>query len=147
MRRTSRAKAAIPDRVLIRVLNSLIPMGADYWRMWYRIKGLPPETQRRHLDEYHSKWRDEPLRVCLDLRGFYVKVGQVCAGFPGDGLPEVYKESLKVLQEEVPPEPFSTIRAIAEEELGCALETVFAEFEGTPIGAASIGQVLGPPIL
>lgn len=125
----------------LRVLNSLIPMAADYWRLMLRISNLPEEVRRRELDAYHHKWRDEPLRVCLDLRGFYVKVGQLCAGFPGDGLPAPYKESLKVLQENVPPQPFARIKAIAEAEMGCALEDVFAEFEGVPLGAASIGQV------
>ena len=125
----------------IRVLNSLIPMGVDYWRLFYRLRGLPDEVKRKALDEYHDKWRDEPLRVCLDLRGFYVKVGQLCAGFPGDGLPAPYKASLKVLQEDVPPQPYARIKQIAEAELGCPLEDIFADFEATPIGAASIGQV------
>ena len=125
----------------VRVLNSLIPMGADYWCLFYRLRGLPEDVKRKALDEYHEKWRDEPLRVCLDLRGFYVKVGQLCAGFPGDGLPAPYKQSLKCLQENVPPQPYARIKQIAEAELGCPLEEVFAEFEASPIGAASIGQV------
>lgn len=125
----------------LRVLNSLVPMGLDYWRLYYQVRSSPEDVQREAFDAYHEKWRDEPLRVCLDLRGFYVKVGQLCAGFPGDGLPPPYKESLKVLQEDVPPQPFSRIKQIIEAELGRPLETVFSEFETTPIGAASIGQV------
>jgi predicted unusual protein kinase regulating ubiquinone biosynthesis (AarF/ABC1/UbiB family) len=125
----------------IRVLSSLIPMAVDYWWLSYLVRGMPDEARRRAFDEYHQQWCDEPLRVCLDLRGFYVKVGQLCAGFPGDGLPLPYKESLKVLQEHVPPQPFARIKAIVEEELDCMLEDVFAEFEKDPIGAASIGQV------
>lgn len=125
----------------VRVLRSLLPMGIDYWGLWYRTRAVSEEQKRVEFDAYHDKWRDEPLRVCLDLRGFYVKVGQLCAGFPGDGLPLPYKESLKVLQEHVPPQPFERIRAIAEGEIGCKLEDVFAEFDAEPIGAASIGQV------
>ena len=125
----------------LRVLNSLIPMGVDYWRLVYHTSSAPEDARRAAFDAYHEKWRDEPLRVCLDLRGFYVKVGQLCAGFPGDGLPPPYRESLKVLQENVPPQPIGLIRRIVESELGCPLEAVFAEFEAEPIGAASIGQV------
>ena len=125
----------------VRVLSSLVPMFIDYQRVSLNTVGLPEDARRRELDLYHQKWRDEPLRICLSLRGFYVKVGQICAGFPGDGLPEPYRNSLKVLQEAVPPQPYARIKAIAEAELGCPLEAVFKEFEGEPIGAASIGQV------
>lgn len=116
-------------------------MGIDFQRLSLSTAGLPEEVRRRKFDEYHERWKDEPLRICLSLRGFYVKVGQICAGFPGDGLPEPYRESLKILQEAVPPQPYGRIKAIVESELGCTLEEVFLEFEGEPIGAASIGQV------
>eukprot|EP00966_Prymnesium_polylepis_P164327 3799055-Prymnesium_polylepis.3 len=125
----------------LRVLKSLVPMGIDYWRLYYSVRSAPEDYRRVAFEAYHEKWRDEPLRVCLDLRGFYVKVGQLCAGFPGDGLPPPYKESLKVLQENVPPQPFDRIKQIVEAELGCAVEEVFAHFDATPLGAASIGQV------
>ena len=110
----------------LRVLRSLVPMGVDYWRLWYRTRSVSDDARRQEFDAYHEKWRDEPLRVCLDLRGFYVKVGQLCAGFPGDGLPLPYKESLAVLQEDVPPQPFTRMKAIAEAEIGCKLEEVSA---------------------
>jgi len=125
----------------VRVLSSLVPMAIDFQRLSLSTAGLPEEVRRSRFNEYHHKWKDEPLRICLSLRGFYVKVGQICAGFPGDGLPEPYRESLKILQEAVPPQPYSRIKAITEAELGCKIEEIFAEFEGEPIGAASIGQV------
>jgi hypothetical protein len=78
--------------------------------------------------------------VCLSLRGFYVKIGQVMSGQP-DMLPAPYSESLKVLQENVPHKPFPTIKGIVESELGCAMDVAFSSFEEEPIGAASIGQV------
>ena len=125
----------------VRVVSSLIPMAIDFQRLSLSTTGLPADVRQKKFDEYHEKWKDEPLRICLSLRGFYVKVGQICAGFPGDGLPEPYRESLKILQEAVPPQPYARIKAITEAELGCKIEEVFAEFEGEPIGAASIGQV------
>ncbi|EGB11716.1 hypothetical protein AURANDRAFT_17497, partial [Aureococcus anophagefferens] len=68
-------------------------------------------------EAYHARWADEPLKVCLDLRGFYVKIGQVMSGQP-DLIPEAYGDSLKVLQESVPPQPFELVRSIVEAELG-----------------------------
>ncbi len=122
------------------VASALVPMFVDYQRVAYRVSHLPEELQKPHFDEYHEKWAHEPLRVCLALRGFYVKIGQIMAGAP-DVLPKPYAQSLKVLQEDVPPQPFETIRAIVESELGCPLEDAFETFSETPLGAASIGQV------
>ena len=38
------------------------------------------------------------------------------------------------------PEPRESIEAVLEAELGATVDTVFAEFDWTPLGAASIGQ-------
>jgi hypothetical protein len=45
------------------------------------------------------------------------------------------------LQENVPPQPFETVRATIESELGKPLREVFKSFDRKPLGAASIGQV------
>lgn len=127
----------------VRVLSSLVPMFADYHWTSFKLRNEADDSEAvlRAFDAYHHKWAREPLNAVLDLRGFYVKVGQMMAGFPGDGLPKPYKEQLLVLQEHVPAQPFEVIRGIVEAELGCPLEDVFSEFPEDPIGAASIGQV------
>ena len=63
------------------------------------------------------------------------------AGLPGEIPPDAYKSVLKVLQEDVPPQPFARIKQIIESELGLPLEDVFDEFDEQPLGAASVGQV------
>ena len=124
----------------MRVGASLVPMALDYGKVGYEVVGASPEAEKAAFRAYHERWADEPLKVCLDLRGFYVKIGQVMSGQP-DLLPEPYGKSLKVLQEDVPPQPFGLVRRIVESELGCPMSDVFESFDETPIGAASIGQV------
>ncbi|KAH8045614.1 ABC1 family-like protein [Aureococcus anophagefferens] len=121
----------------MRVGASLVPMAADYGVGW-DVRGAPEAAAAAAYEAYHARWADEPLKVCLDLRGFYVKIGQVMSGQP-DLIPEAYGDSLKVLQESVPPQPFELVRSIVEAELGCPMEDVFSSFDREPIGAASIG--------
>lgn len=122
------------------VVGALLPMIIDYQILLSKVKHLPEDLQKPHFDDYHKKWAKEPLRLCLDLRGFYVKMGQIAGGQP-DILPQPYVDHLKILQENVPPQPFETIKAIVESELGCSIEEAFKSFAKEPLGAASIGQV------
>ena len=77
--------------------------------------------------------------LAVDLGGLMIKVGQFLSSRLDVLPPEITKE-LEGLQDEVPPVPFPAIRALAEAELGVALDQVFASVEETPIAAASLGQ-------
>lgn len=79
-------------------------------------------------------------RLAADLGGLIIKAGQF-ASSRLDVLPREITSELESLQDEVEPEPFEKIRAQIEAELGMPLEVAFAEFEQTPIAAASLGQV------
>ena len=109
------------------------------WLEW-RISHLPRDLKRSHYDQFHQRWKDEPLRVILALRGFYVKAGQIISNNPAL-VPEAYAKSLKILQEDVPAKPFEVIKKIVEADMGKKMEEVFSSFDEVPIGAASIGQV------
>ena len=56
-------------------------------------------------------------------------------------LPEEYTTVLSVLQDQARCRPFRTIAAVIAEELGQPVDQLFAEFEETPIAAASLAQV------
>ena len=124
----------------LRVLRSIAPMFVDFQATKFRVRALPAEEQDEAFAAYHQHWANEPLKMCLELRGYYLKLGQALAGQP-DLLPDAYGRSLKVLQTEVPPKPFRVIKDIVERELGCALGDAFATFDEAPLGSASIGQV------
>ncbi len=69
-----------------------------------------------------------------------IKLGQFLSARL-DVLPPEVTEELAGLQDEVPPENFEAIRALAEQELGGRLEDKFERFEAQPLAAASLGQV------
>jgi ubiquinone biosynthesis protein len=74
------------------------------------------------------------------LKGAFVKLGQF-ALVRHDLIPGAGAEALASLRSQVPPLRFETIRAAVEAELGVRLETLFAQFDEQPLGAASVAQV------
>jgi aarF domain-containing kinase len=90
-------------------------------------------------DDLHRTTSQQGLDKILDLQGFYVKCGQLCAANIGNAFPPIWQDTMSILQDQVPAQPFSVIRSIVDAELG--MDRVFATFESTPIGSASIGQV------
>lgn len=88
-------------------------------------KLTPPERLRKALEE---------------LGPTFIKFGQILSTRP-DLVPPEFVDELEKLQDKV--EPFSTERAkkIVEEELGCSIEEVFANFSKQPVASASLSQV------
>lgn len=70
----------------------------------------------------------------------YIKLGQLLST-RFDLLPPAYTEALTRLQDTVAPFPFDEVKQIVEAELGADLRHLFAEFDETPLAAASLGQV------
>ena len=79
------------------------------------------------------------LDKAYELEGFYIKGGQMVAANMGGAFPQIWQETMSVLQDQVPPQDFSIIKEIISSELD--FDNVFKSFEETPIGAAAIGQV------
>ncbi|MEV0196207.1 AarF/UbiB family protein [Nonomuraea sp. NPDC050691] len=81
------------------------------------------------------------LRQALDDGGVtFVKLGQVLST-RRDLLPAEFVEELGLLQDRVAPAPWEQIEPVLTAELGGPPESVFAEFDRTPLAAASIAQV------
>ncbi|GKY93701.1 hypothetical protein MPSEU_000337300 [Mayamaea pseudoterrestris] len=97
--------------------------------------------RQKQLQACHEQHAPEILQVMLDLKGLFVKLGQVLSvsALP---LPEPYRLAFKTLQDQVPGhEDYATIMAILEQEFGKeTLHEIFESVEETPAGAASIGQ-------
>jgi ubiquinone biosynthesis protein len=81
------------------------------------------------------------LRKAFERLGpAYIKLGQIVSS--GQGIfPDELVEEFKLCRDQVPPEPFETVRDVVEEDLGRPLEDVFASFDRQCLAAASIAQV------
>jgi predicted unusual protein kinase regulating ubiquinone biosynthesis (AarF/ABC1/UbiB family) len=95
-------------------------------------------ARRRSARLQHVAQRFHVLAV--DLGGLMIKVGQFMSSRL-DVLPPEITNELEGLQDEVPPVAFPAIRALAEAELGVALERAFSFVDEVPVAAASLGQV------
>ena len=85
--------------------------------------------------------RGERLRLALEELGpIFVKFGQAVST-RRDLLPPNIADELAKLQDRVPPFPGSIARQIVESAYGQPIGAVFAEFDETPLAAASIAQV------
>jgi predicted unusual protein kinase regulating ubiquinone biosynthesis (AarF/ABC1/UbiB family) len=93
----------------------------------------------KDLDEWGSTRIAETIQ---HLKGFYVKTGQVISTRV-DLFPEAYTSKLQQLQDNIEPMPFPLVKSVVEQELlnGAPLSELFASFDETPLGAASIAQV------
>ncbi len=101
-------------------------------RLWYALLGRP-----------RSEPMTGPVALRKTLEGLgptYIKFGQLAASSSGF-LPDCYSIELSKLLDEVPPVPLTEVRRVIEEDLGAPLETFYAEFDPTPLAAASIAQV------
>lgn len=75
-----------------------------------------------------------------DLGPTFVKLGQLLAS-RADLLPDSYQAALNRLQDEVEPCTKAEIRGVILDEFGREPEKIFAEFDWSPLAAASLGQV------
>ena len=104
-----------------------------------------PSDQADGRDTGQVRERDLPrsvrIRHALERLGpAFVKLGQLLATRRDLVTPDLAAELAK-LQDDVPTLPWEEMRSRIEEELGAPVEELFAEFDQTPIAAASIGQV------
>ncbi|EMP55155.1 ubiquinone biosynthesis protein UbiB [Marinobacter santoriniensis NKSG1] len=85
--------------------------------------------------------RGDRLRLALEELGpVFVKFGQILST-RRDLLPDDMAESLKHLQDRVPPFPSDTARQIIETSLGRPVSELFSEFTADPMASASVAQV------
>jgi predicted unusual protein kinase regulating ubiquinone biosynthesis (AarF/ABC1/UbiB family) len=102
----------------------------------FGLRGLTRSTRANRNRRIAVAFRAMAIR----MGGLMIKVGQFLSARL-DVLPEEITRELADLQDEVPAETFSAIRAQAEAELGASLETHYEWVEEAPLAAASLGQV------
>lgn len=107
--------------------------------------GFGPQLGVRHRHEKRAALDREPAplrarRTLEQCGGMFVKLGQI-ASTRTDIVPPDFVEELSKLQSDVAPDDPEQMRELIETEIGASVDEVFADFDWTPIGAASIAQV------
>jgi predicted unusual protein kinase regulating ubiquinone biosynthesis (AarF/ABC1/UbiB family) len=93
------------------------------------------------VDQEAIKRDAESLATDLERMGpIFIKLGQVLSART-DLMPPEYIEALTKLQDKLEPIPFQEVEQLIESELGVRMSKAFLDFEPTPIGTASLGQV------
>ncbi|SFM63971.1 ubiquinone biosynthesis regulatory protein kinase UbiB [Marinobacter zhejiangensis] len=94
-----------------------------------------------HLFPMPKLSRGDRLRLALEQLGpVFVKFGQILST-RRDLLPDDMAESLRQLQDRVPPFPGDQAQALIERSLGAPVSECFAEFSQQPMASASVAQV------
>lgn len=92
-----------------------------------RVKGVLTVNERIRL-------------VFQELGPTFIKFGQILSMRP-DLVPGLLVLELKKLQDQVPPAPQPAVQLLLEKALGRPMDSVFSEFDWTPLGSASLAQV------
>ncbi|MFL1455309.1 ubiquinone biosynthesis regulatory protein kinase UbiB [Marinobacter sp. GN3S48] len=100
-----------------------------------------------HLFPQPKLSRGDRLRLAMEELGpVFVKFGQILST-RRDLLPDDMAESLKHLQDRVPPFPSTAAREIIETSLGAPVAELFSEFSADPMASASVAQVHAATLL
>ncbi|WP_112479799.1 ABC1 kinase family protein [Vibrio variabilis] len=125
-------------RTIVTILHKY---GFAHW-----IKDSDPEFTKALIsttEQQESKRASLPIRLrmaFIELGTTFIKLGQLLSTRADLIGPEIAHE-LSKLQSEVPADDQDYVIQCLEQELGAPISTLFAEFDFTPLGSASIGQV------
>jgi len=102
----------------------------------------PPVRRLVRIARFGARIPDKPdyAAALVAIGPAAIKLGQALSTRP-DLVGERAAENLSQLQDDLPPAPFAAIKRTIEQSFGAPLESLFAEFDEVPVGAASIAQV------
>ncbi|HEY8155065.1 MAG TPA: AarF/UbiB family protein [Myxococcota bacterium] len=125
---------------LWRLLACALAIAAGWAGLWLRAPFSSAARHSARREAFEARAAARVVATLGSLKGPFVKAGQFAAN-RHDLLPASITVPLAALRDRVPPLPFGEVRAAVERELGAPLAELFAEFEPSPLGAASIAQV------
>jgi len=126
-----------------KVAGLFLPSLLEYkWNTWFVLRNSSEEEKAAKYLELDKKWAPRYFDTIVELRGTYVKIGQVILTRPDILESEEFRRVLAPLLDTIPQTESSKIEAIVCRNLNIAsLDEVFAEFNPVALGTASIAQV------
>ncbi len=128
-----RFRAAKAYWLTVRILSGYL-----WLRLWRPVFG--PSLYNDRLIQRHRRTSRRLVSAILELKGLYIKVGQLISILT-NFLPPEFRAELEQLQDAVPARPLDEVVARIRKELGKAPDEIFAEFDPIPIASASLAQV------
>eukprot|EP00930_Biecheleria_cincta_P058136 TRINITY_DN43989_c0_g1_i1.p1 TRINITY_DN43989_c0_g1~~TRINITY_DN43989_c0_g1_i1.p1 ORF type:complete len:577 (+),score=81.20 TRINITY_DN43989_c0_g1_i1:32-1732(+) len=113
------------------------PIVADYW--WQRFCATDETDAEARFEKLNVKYAPHVRQIIEDLRGMFIKVGQVLSVRP-EAVPDAIRAELRKLQDCAPPARWEAIKETLERDLGASIDDIFEHINPEPLGAASIGQ-------
>ena len=107
----------------------------------FNLKFCDPEKKEEILSKIHTRSAERLLKLFLQNKGIFIKVGQHIAAL-NNIIPPEYTETMKACQDHAECDSFEHIKTLVEKELHDKIENIFSEFSEKPIAAASIAQGL-----
>lgn len=129
--------AAIPVFLSYKILGSTLKFRRDIMN-----EVVTDDEETKMFNDLHEWGSDVISNKIADLKGFYVKTGQIISTRV-DIFPAQYTSKLAMTQDALDPLPIDIIRGIVSRELldGGDLSDLFLDFESQPLGSASVAQV------
>ncbi|CAN8073131.1 unnamed protein product [Agarophyton chilense] len=116
-------------------------MGYKKTQISLRIQNASAEKRTKTWNKRHEWGADKVYKLCVDLRGFYLKDGQFL-GARSDLVPMAWCDSLRRLQDRVPPVAFSQIQNTIRESYNVnKVSQIFKTLDPIPLASATIAQV------
>ncbi|MBI2083874.1 MAG: AarF/ABC1/UbiB kinase family protein [Deltaproteobacteria bacterium] len=112
----------------------------SYLLVWVKKRILGEGWMKPRISEIHRRNARRIERTILDLKGLFIKVGQMLS-IMSNFLPDELRSGLEGLQDAVPPHPYPAIEKRFLQEFSKRPLDLFRSFEEKPIASASLGQV------
>ncbi|MEL6441540.1 MAG: AarF/ABC1/UbiB kinase family protein [Cyanobacteria bacterium J06621_8] len=131
---TSNISGGYPHAPLFRQLKIFsIALRLIFSLWWHKVTENNSPSSRHRL----ARWL---VKQILELGPTFIKIGQSLST-RADLIPLEYIQEFSQLQDRVPAFNSNLAIAVIEQELGKPISLLFAEFNPTPLAAASLGQV------